>query len=297
MYSLTSSSAPTPLFSPGNDTADEVVDHVKVSLSSPFLSLLTPYLQFWPISPSVYVDGPTDASPEPTSNLSASFQDFQGDATLPATTTIEQVGDHDGEHGLHNHSDTKSQLSSNDDDQIVRSDDKPGDDGPTNEQQDLRQNIEHEAQPGEVVIICTACTKILLVEYNGNCPFSSITANHDEYESSAWMLHTTCKGCLKKLTGGWFDSGDLASEAADSFSKAMLSEKFVKQMKWYGAAEQVCRNSVKVVINTETNSALGASIDIMRDELSETCKIMGVNVARAWDDGRNALEFPTGNFF
>jgi len=46
-------------------------------------------------------------------------------------------------------------------------------------------------QAGEVVLVCASCTTMLLIRYDGHCPYNVISLMGSNHESYPWPLHTT----------------------------------------------------------------------------------------------------------
>jgi hypothetical protein len=131
-------------------------------------------------------------------------------------------------------------------------------------------------QAGEVVLVCTSCMTMILIEYNGRCPYSVKSLMGDKYESYSWLLHTTCRSCVNKHKDKLASRDSFGNECMAAFTTAVLSEEFMKQTRWFEIAESVCRKPTRIVMDKQRRSVGYAKIDVMREESTVNCKVKGL---------------------
>lgn len=143
-------------------------------------------------------------------------------------------------------------------------------------------------QAGEMVIVCTSCATMLLIEYNGPCPYTIASLMGSDQDSYSWVLHTICLSCLKRH--------DLYQRAdRDPFSndylavstQAILSEEFMKQTYCFEIASRACRKPTRIVMDEHRRSVMCVNIDNIREESTSRCRIMGLRSA-AERDGKGS---------
>ena len=130
-------------------------------------------------------------------------------------------------------------------------------------------------QAGEVVLICTSCTTMILIEYDGPCPYSIKSLMGSNYDSYSWLLHTTCLSCVSKHKDKLTSRDSFGNECMAAFSTAILSEEFMKQSRWFEVADSVCRKPTRIAMDEGRRSVGYAKIDMMREESTVKCRIKG----------------------
>jgi hypothetical protein len=152
-------------------------------------------------------------------------------------------------------------------------------------------------QAGKVVLVCTSCTTMLLIEYDGCCPYSVKSFMDSDYESYSWLLHTTCLSCMNKHKNKFSSKDDFGNKCKAAFTTAVLSEEFMKQTLWFEIADSVCQKPTKILMDKERRSVGYTKIDTIRDESTVKCKIRGLKSGRGLGKEGEAVEsFVLGGF-
>ena len=149
-------------------------------------------------------------------------------------------------------------------------------------------------QPGEIVLVCTSCTIMLLIEYDGPCPYYIAEMIGPIYESYSWLVHTTCRSCVKKHTHNAASRSSFGGECVAAFATAVLSEAFMKQTRWFDIADRVCRKPTQIVMDEGRKSVAYVDISVLRDETTEKCRIRGLRSVGelSGEVGRNKMIEP-----
>jgi hypothetical protein len=133
-----------------------------------------------------------------------------------------------------------------------------------------------EDQVGEVALVCISCTTMLLIEYDGPCPYKVTSTMGPNHESFSWLLHTTCLSCVKKHRHPCFSRDSFSDRCVAAFSAAMLSEDFVRQTRWFETTNRVCRKPTRILMGDGRRSVAYVKIDAVRDETTTKCRIRGL---------------------
>jgi hypothetical protein len=157
-----------------------------------------------------------------------------------------------------------------------------------------------EDQAGEVVLICTSCTIMLLIEHEGPCPYSVISLMGSYYEAHSWLLHTTCFSCVNKHKHKRVSRDSFSNKCLAAFTAALLSEEFIKRTSWFEVAGRVCRKPIRIVMDEGRRLVAYEKIDVMREETTSNCRIRGLKSvgSRVGMGGRSELieSFVPGGF-
>lgn len=129
---------------------------------------------------------------------------------------------------------------------------------------------------GEVVIICTSCTTMLLVEYDGPYPYRITSSMGSDRESYSWLLHTTYFSCVNKHKREWGSRDRFSNACMAAFAAAILSEEFMKRTSWFEVAGRVCRKPIRIVMDEARRSVAYGEIDILRVETTAKCRMRGL---------------------
>jgi Ankyrin repeats (3 copies) len=81
-------------------------------------------------------------------------------------------------------------------------------------------------QAGEVVLLCISCTTMILIEYDGPCPYSIKSLMGSNYDSYSWLLHTTCLSPVNQHKDKLASRDSFGNECMAAFIMAILSEEF-----------------------------------------------------------------------
>ena len=129
---------------------------------------------------------------------------------------------------------------------------------------------------GEVVIICTSCTTMLLIEYDGPYPYRITSSMGSDRESYSWLLHTTCFSCVNKHKHEWGSRDRFSNACMAAFAAAILSEEFMRRTSWFEVAGRVCRKPIRIVMDEARRSVAYGEIDILRTETTAKCRMRGL---------------------
>ena len=161
-------------------------------------------------------------------------------------------------------------------------------------------NEKVDEQTGEVVLVCTSCTTMLLIEYDGPCPYSFTSLLCSPYESYSWLLHTTCFSCVNKYKHEFASRDSFGNECVEAFTAAILSEEFMKRTSWFAIADRVCRKPLRIVMDEGQRSVAYGKIDVLREETTGKCRMSGLKSIGSIneDSGRNEIvnSFLPGGF-
>ena len=133
-----------------------------------------------------------------------------------------------------------------------------------------------DSDDGEVVIICTSCTTMLLIEYDGPYPYRITSSMGSDRESYSWLLHTTCFSCVNKHKLEWGSRDRFSNACKAAFAAAILSEEFMKRTSWFEVAGRVCRKPIRIVMDEARRSVAYGEIDILRTETTAKCRMRGL---------------------
>jgi hypothetical protein len=133
-----------------------------------------------------------------------------------------------------------------------------------------------DSDDGEVVIICTSCTTMLLIEYDGLYPYRITSSMGSDRESYSWLLHTTCFSCVNKHKHEWGSRDRFSNACKAAFAAAILSEEFMKGTSWFEVAGRVCRKPIRIVMDEARRSVAYGEIDILRTETTAKCRMRGL---------------------
>jgi hypothetical protein len=131
-------------------------------------------------------------------------------------------------------------------------------------------------QAGELVLICTSCTTMLLIEHDGPCPYSVTSLMGSCPEFYSWFLHTTCFSCVNEQKGQWTSRAHFSDECMEAFRAAILSEAFMKRTGWFEVAGRVCRKPLRIVMDEGRRSVAYVKIDVVREQTTSNCRIRGL---------------------
>ena len=129
---------------------------------------------------------------------------------------------------------------------------------------------------GEVVMVCTSCTTMLLIEYEDFCPYRVICSMGTAHESYSWLLHTTCLSCVNKVKRKYASRDTFGENAIAAFTTGILSEDFMKQTRSFRFADKVCKKPTRIVLDGNHRSVAYVKIDTIREETTNKCRMRGL---------------------
>lgn len=78
---------------------------------------------------------------------------------------------------------------------------------------------------------------MILIEYDGPCPYSIKSLMGSNYDSYSWLLHTASLSYVNKYKDKLASRDSFGNEYIAAFITAILSEEFMKQSRWFEIAD------------------------------------------------------------
>lgn len=203
---------------------------------------------FEDIVPSVFESGPEpepEFAPEPAEDVTPTTEPTSDTVDLPGVEAVDEDGPVNAVSTVSEH-----------DHEDVRDHKTPT--SPNTEQ--------------EIFLPCITCTRMILIIFKGDCPFSTLKLFHEP--GVPMMAFTTCRKCVKDCRPLNKDAETFGKEAEIALSNPHMSPRIITNSYLYKIASTIAPASVNVL--QDRCEVKYYPMHRVLDEMTEACMIMGV---------------------
>ncbi|KAK5947724.1 hypothetical protein OHC33_011262 [Knufia fluminis] len=123
-----------------------------------------------------------------------------------------------------------------------------------------------------IFLSCITCTRMILIVFRGDCPFSTLKLFHNPGVSM--MAFTTCRKCVKDCRQRNKDAELFGREAEIALSNLHMSPKIITNSYLYKIASTIAPTGVNVL--QDRCEVKYYPMHGVLDEMTDVCMIMGV---------------------